>query len=67
MKMFEVVLLKPEKVVVKTDAQCNLELNAVVAKFVDQMEPVYGIAPILHSVKRIYDEPEKEPNEPEVA
>lgn len=55
MKLYEVIVLKPERIVVKTVAKSSKGIDHVMSNFVADMEPCHGIAPVLHSVRRIKD------------
>lgn len=61
MKLYEVIVLRPERIVVKTVAKSTKGLDHVMSSFVADMDPIHGIAPVLHSVRRIKDAEKKEP------
>ena len=53
MKLYEVIVLKPERVVIKTNATGVDGLGRMLQTFVNQMDREHGIQPVLHSSRRI--------------
>lgn len=62
MKLYEIVVMKPERIVVKTDASSSLQLGKMAHLLVDGMDIEHGIKPYLHSTRPLEDE-EYEPED----
>lgn len=64
MKLYELIIMKPERVVVKTDSS---DIGRMAHLLVHGMDPEHGVMPYLHSTRPLKDGEEEEWDEPKPA
>lgn len=64
MKLYEVIVMKPERIIVKSDAGSGVKLGRMAHLLVDGMDIEHGVKPYLHSTRALKDDeyvPEGDP------